>query len=77
MITLWEYPFSQSREYPCLSVFLVLLIFFSLSLIFVILITVYLGMFLIGFILPGTLCFLDLIDCFISHVREVFSYFSV
>ena len=37
-------------------------------------ITMHLGVFLLGFILPGTLCFLDLFDCFLSHVREVFSY---
>ena len=48
---------------------------FSVSLIFVSLITVCLSMFLLGFILPRTLCFLDLGDCFLSHVREVFSYY--
>ena len=32
-----------------------------------------LGVFLLGFILPGTPCFLDLVDYFFSHVREVFS----
>ena len=37
----------------------------SLSLIFVSLVTVCLGVFLLGFILPGTLCFLDL-DYFLS-----------
>ena len=47
----------------------------SLSLIFVSLITVCLSMFLLGFILPGTLCFLYLVDYFLSHVREVFSYY--
>ena len=31
--------------------------------------------FLLGFILPGTLCFLDFADYFLSHVREVFSYY--
>ena len=30
--------------------------------------------FLLGFILPGTLCCLDLDDYFLSHVRKVFSY---
>ena len=45
---------------------------FSLSLIFVYLITVCLGVFLLGFILPGTLCFLDLGGYFLSHVREGF-----
>ena len=47
---------------------------FSLSLIFVNLITMCLGMFLLGFILPGTLHFLDLGGYFLSHVREVFHY---
>ena len=32
-----------------------------------------LGMFLLGFILYGTLRFLDLIDYFLSHIREVFN----
>ena len=31
-------------------------------------------MFLLGFILYGTLCFLDLIDYFLSHISEVFNY---
>ena len=47
----------------------------SLSLIFVSLITVCLSMFLLGFILPGTPCFLHLVDYFLSHVRKVFSYY--
>ena len=47
----------------------------SLSLIFVSLITMCLDVFLLGFILPGTLCFLDLIDYFLSHVQKVFSYY--
>ena len=49
----------------------------SLSLIFVIFITMYFSVFLPGFILPGTLraCFLDLVDYFLSHFREVFSYY--
>ena len=29
-------------------------------------------MFLLVFILYGTVCFLDLSECFLSHVREVF-----
>ena len=41
---------------------------FSLSLTFVHLITLCLSIFLLGFILPGTLCFLDLGDCFPSDV---------
>ena len=44
-----------------------------LSLIFVSLITMCLGVFLLGFILPGALCFLDLVDYFFSPVWEVFS----
>ena len=47
----------------------------SLSLIPVSLNTVCLSVFLLLFILPGTLCFLDLVDYFLSHVREVFSYY--
>ena len=46
-----------------------------LSLIFVSLITMCLSVFLLGFILPGTLCFLDLVDYFLSHIRSVFSYY--
>ena len=45
---------------------------FSLSLIFVSLINMYLSVFLLGFILYGTLCFLDLGRYFLSHIREVF-----
>ena len=45
---------------------------FSLSLIFVDLINVCLNVFLLGFILYGTLHFLDLSEHFVSHVREVF-----
>ena len=33
------------------------------------------GVYLFGFILYGTLCFLDLGDCLLSQVREVFSYY--
>ena len=47
---------------------------FSLNLIFVSLINMCLGVFLLGFILYGTLRFLDLGDYFLSHVREVFNY---
>ena len=46
-----------------------------LSLIFVSLIAVCLSVFLLGFILPGTLCCLDLVDYFFSHVREIFRYY--
>ena len=45
----------------------------SLSLIFVSLITVYLGVFLFWFILLWRLCFLDLVHYFLSHIRKVFS----
>ena len=47
----------------------------SLSLTFVSLVIMHLVVFLLGFILPGTLCFLNLVDYFLSHVREVFSYY--
>ena len=47
--------------------------FFSLNLIFVSLINMCLSMFLLGFN-PETLCFLDLVDYFLSCVREVFDY---
>ena len=46
-----------------------------LSLIFVGLIAVCLGVFLPWFVLPWTLCFLDLVDYVLFHVREVFSYY--
>ena len=32
------------------------------------------GMFLLGFILYGTLCFLALSECFLSPIRESFDY---
>ena len=38
-------------------------------------ITMCLSVFLLGFILPGTLYFLDLVDYFLSHVREVFNFY--
>ena len=34
-----------------------------------------LGVFLRGFILPGTMCFLDLVDYFLSYISEVFIYY--
>ena len=46
-----------------------------LSLIFVILIAVCLGVFPFGLILHGSLCFLDLGDCFLFHIGEVFNYY--
>ena len=54
---------------------LLVLIFYSLSLISVSLITICLGVFLLGLILYGTLYFLDLTECFFSHVRKVFRYY--
>ena len=49
---------------------------FSLPLIFENFITVYLCMFHLEFILPwDSLCFLDLGNCFLSHVRDIFSYY--
>ena len=47
---------------------------FSLYLIFDSLINMCLGMFFLGFIMYGTLHFLELIDYFLSHVRDVFNY---
>ena len=44
-------------------------------LIFVSLITICLSVFLLWIILAGTLYFLDLADCLLSHVREYFSYY--
>ena len=46
----------------------------SLCLVSVRLISMCLGMFLLGFILYGTLCLLDLIDYFLFHVGEIFIY---
>ena len=43
-------------------------------LVFVSFIRMCLGMFLLGFILCGTLCLLDLIDCFLFHIGEIFNY---
>ena len=48
----------------------------SLCLIFVSLITMCLGEFLFGFILPGTLC-ASLVDYLPSYFRAVFSYYLV
>ena len=47
--------------------------FLSLCLVFVSLISMCLGMFLLGFILCGTLCLLDLIDYFFFHIGEIFN----
>ena len=46
----------------------------SLCLIYVNLISMCLGVFLLGFILYGTLHFLDLIDYFLFHVGKIFKY---
>ena len=47
----------------------------SLCLIFINLINMCLGVFHLGFILFGTLCFLDLCKYFLPDFREVFSYY--
>ena len=54
----------------CFSLFA----FNILSLRFFSLITMSLGMFLLEFILPEALHFLDLGDCFLSSVMKFFSY---
>ena len=46
----------------------------SLCLVFVSLISMCLGMFLLGFILYETLCLLDLIDYYLCHTGEIFNY---
>ena len=46
----------------------------SLCLVFVSLISMCLGVFLLGFILYGTLCLLGLIDHFLFHVGKIFNY---
>ena len=46
----------------------------SLCLVFVSLINMCLGVFLLGFILYGTLCFLNLINYFLFHVGEIYNY---
>ena len=46
----------------------------SLCLVFVSLINMCLGVFLLGFILYGTLHLLDLIDYFLFHGGEIFNY---
>ena len=63
LVTLWGFP----------CMLFVAFYIFSLSLIFVTLINVCLIV-LLWFILYGTLCFLNLSQCFPSHVREVSSY---
>ena len=59
----------------CCCFSLVVFYILSLSLIFVILIIICLCVFLLGFILPGSLHFLDLVGYLLSHVWEVFSYY--
>ena len=49
----------------------------SLCLIFINLINMCLGVFHLGFILFGTLAFLDLVDDFLPHFREVFNYYLI
>ena len=48
----------------------------SLCLLFASLISMCLGMLLLGFILYGTLCLLDLIDYFFFHVWEILTIIS-
>ena len=62
---------STTREVPPLTAFNIL----SLSLIFAILITMCICVFLSGLILLGTLWFLGLGVWFFSQVREIFSYY--
>ena len=65
-------------EFLCMlfvAFFLVTFNIFSLPLIFIILFTMDLRMFFLGFILPGTLHYLGLGDCFFFHVRKVFIYY--
>ena len=65
-----ETPFDVMYCFP-----LLLLIFFSLSLIFVNLINICLGVFFLGCILYGALHFLNFSDYFLSPTREIFSYY--
>ena len=46
----------------------------SLCLVFVSLISMCLGVFLVGFFLYGTLCLLNLIDYFLFHIGDIFNY---
>ena len=55
LIALWGFPYMQ------------LVLIFS---VFAILITMYLGVVLLGLILFETVCFLDLDVCFVSQVRK-------
>ena len=69
LITLWGFPCMLFVAFS-----LVAFNILSLYLTFVSLINMCLIMFLLGFILYGTLCFLDLDDYFLSQVREVFNF---
>ena len=60
--------------YATLWFFLAVFRIVSLSLTFVILITVCLGVYLFQLILFGTLCFLYLVICFLLLIWEVFSH---
>ena len=66
LITLWDFLVCYFIAFPFL-----LLIF---SLRFFSLVTMCLGMFLLEFVLPEALHFLDLGDCFLSSVMKFFSY---
>ena len=63
----------NEQDYFLPSIFIAFpLLLLSLCLIFVSLINMFLGVFLLGFILYGTLGFLDLGGYFLSHFREFF-----
>ena len=66
---MWGFPWMS-----LVAFLLLLLIFFSLCLVFVSLMSMCLGVFLLGFILYGTLHLLDLIDHLLFHVGEIFNY---
>ena len=51
------------------------LLLLMMSLFFVSLITMCLDVFHLGFILLGNLSFLDSVDYFLSHIKEVFCYY--
>ena len=73
---------AEKLDYSLMGIPLYVICCFSLAVLisslystFAILITVCLGLTLFGLILFGTLCFLDLDICFVSQVKEVFSYY--
>ena len=60
-------------DFPCmlLVAFSLLLLIFFLCLVFVSLISMCLGVFLLWFILYGTLCLLDSIDYYLYKAEEI------